>query len=127
MEPSSHPISSDTRFATDIAATRLGCVQPIMPNVEYPSSCMYWVICVVFPEPVSPTTTTMLFSRMTCMRSSRQPYTGRNSLCSFMVFSLANSDRATVLSFMWSPNLAPFLKSSSPSSLSGSSSASRSP
>ena len=31
--PSSTFISSETRFATDIAATRLGCVQPIIPKV----------------------------------------------------------------------------------------------
>jgi len=57
--PSSHPNSSETLFATDIAATRLGCVHPTIPNVVYPASCMYCVICVVFPDPVSPTTTTI--------------------------------------------------------------------
>ena len=57
---------------------------------------MYWVICVVFPDPVSPTTTTTLFSRITCIRSSREPYTGRNSRCCFMVFVFANSERAAV-------------------------------
>jgi hypothetical protein len=31
VSPSLHPISSLTRFATDIAATRRGCVHPIMP------------------------------------------------------------------------------------------------
>lgn len=31
--PNFVPISSDTRFATDIAATLLGCVQPIIPKL----------------------------------------------------------------------------------------------
>jgi len=43
--PSSQSISSDTRLATDMAATRRGCVQPTMPYVVYPSSCMYCVSC----------------------------------------------------------------------------------
>ena len=34
--------------------------------LPYPSSFKYCVICVVLPEPVSPTTTTTWFSRMTC-------------------------------------------------------------
>eukprot|EP00982_Pelagococcus_subviridis_P010006 30960-Pelagococcus_subviridis.AAC.6 len=38
--PSSQPSSSLTLFATDIAATLRGCVHPIIPNVEYPSSCI---------------------------------------------------------------------------------------
>ena len=109
LVPSSHPISSLTRFATDIAATRRGCVQPIIPNVLYPSSCMYCVICVVFPDPVSPTTTTTLFSRITCMRSSLDPNTGRYSRCSRIVFDLANSDRATLFSLRCCANFAPAL------------------
>jgi hypothetical protein len=48
------PISSLTRFATDIAATLLGWVHPIMPYLLYPSSCRYWVSWVVLPLPVSP-------------------------------------------------------------------------
>lgn len=39
--PMVQPISSRTRCATDMAATRRGCVHPIMPNLEYRSSCMY--------------------------------------------------------------------------------------
>lgn len=50
-------ISSLTRFATDIAATRRGWVQPMRPCLQYPSSYKNCVSCVVFPEPVSPTTT----------------------------------------------------------------------
>lgn len=46
---------------------------------------------VVLPEPVSPTTTTTWFSRMTCSSSSRHPYTGRKRLCSDIVLFLAKS------------------------------------
>lgn len=46
--PSRQPNSSETLLATDMAATLLGWVQPILP---YPSSARYWVICVVLPEP----------------------------------------------------------------------------
>lgn len=51
------PNSSATRLATDMAATRLGCVHPMIPLLVKPISAMYCVICVVFPEPVSPITT----------------------------------------------------------------------
>jgi hypothetical protein len=44
--PSSQSISSDTRLATDMAATRRGCVHPTMPYVVYPSSCRYCVSCI---------------------------------------------------------------------------------
>mmetsp|Transcript_13527 Transcript_13527/g.44724 ORF Transcript_13527/g.44724 Transcript_13527/m.44724 type:complete len:277 (-) Transcript_13527:1021-1851(-) len=71
---------------------------------------MYWVICVVFPDPVSPTTTTIWFSRITCIKSCLLPYTGRNSRCCFMVLVLENSDRFSVGADMWSENLAPCLK-----------------
>ena len=54
--PSLQPNSSDTRLATDMAATRRGWVQPIFPLVVYPLSARYCVICVVLPEPVSPMT-----------------------------------------------------------------------
>ena len=47
--------------------------------------------CVVLPEPVSPTTTTTWFSRMTCSSSSLQPYTGRKRRCSDIVLFLAKS------------------------------------
>ena len=42
--PKSQPNSSATRFATDIAATLRGCVQPIMPLEVKPISAMYCVI-----------------------------------------------------------------------------------
>lgn len=54
--PRRQPYSSDTLLATDMAATRRGCVQPIFPREVYPASARYCVIWVVFPEPVSPTT-----------------------------------------------------------------------
>ena len=46
--PISQPFSSATLRATDIAATRLGCVQPTMrPPAVRPSSCKYCASCVV--------------------------------------------------------------------------------
>ena len=63
--PTSSPIvtsiSSATRFATDIAATRLGCVHTtiLFSFVVYPASTRNWGICVVFPDPVSPTRTSV--------------------------------------------------------------------
>lgn len=59
--PRRHPTSSATRLATDMAATRRGCVQPILSRSAYPASARYCVICVVLPEPVSPTTTRTWF------------------------------------------------------------------
>lgn len=45
--PTSSPsltfISSETRLATDIAATLLGWVHPIMPYLVYPSSWRNWI------------------------------------------------------------------------------------
>ena len=68
-----------------MAATRLGCaagcvicppthtcVQPMMPCLQYPASRRYWVICVVLPDPVSPTTMTTWFSRITCRGGGHQ-------------------------------------------------------
>lgn len=43
VSPSSEFISSDTRLATDMAATLLGCVQPTIPYLVYPSSCKYYI------------------------------------------------------------------------------------
>lgn len=54
--PKQQPNSSDTLFATDIAATLRGWVHPIFPLEVYPASARYWVIWVVFPDPVSPIT-----------------------------------------------------------------------
>jgi len=47
--PSLTSNSSATRLATLIAATRLGCVQAIIPTFVYPASWRYCGICVVFP------------------------------------------------------------------------------
>ena len=52
--PNSHFISCATRWATVMAATRRGCVHAIMPLIWDWTSWMYWGICVVFPDPVSP-------------------------------------------------------------------------
>lgn len=41
------------------------------PTVPYPASTRNWGICVVFPEPVSPSTTTVWLS-FTCRRRSAQ-------------------------------------------------------
>jgi len=59
--PIRQPTSSDTRLATDTAATFLGCVHPSLPFSNRPSSAKYCAICVVFPDPVSPTTTRIWF------------------------------------------------------------------
>ena len=69
--PSFTPASSATRAETDIAATRRGCVHPIFwPSRANPASHMYCGICVVLPEPVSPTITTTWWSSTARMRSS---------------------------------------------------------
>ena len=39
--PSFTFISCDTLAATDMAATLLGCVQPILPSLLQPASCRY--------------------------------------------------------------------------------------
>mmetsp|Transcript_15737 Transcript_15737/g.53725 ORF Transcript_15737/g.53725 Transcript_15737/m.53725 type:complete len:320 (-) Transcript_15737:241-1200(-) len=82
--PSRHPNSSATLLATLIAATRLGCVHPILPLLVYPLSAMYCVICVVFPEPVSPMTTSTWLSCTARMSSSRSLNIGRLSRCTCM-------------------------------------------
>lgn len=46
--------SSATLPASEIAATRRGCVTATMPWRPMPASYRYWGIWVVFPEPVSP-------------------------------------------------------------------------
>mmetsp|Transcript_2574 Transcript_2574/g.10289 ORF Transcript_2574/g.10289 Transcript_2574/m.10289 type:complete len:244 (-) Transcript_2574:678-1409(-) len=87
-----------------MAATRRGCVQPTLPMRVKPHSCMYCVICVVLPEPVSPTTTTIWFSRTTVSSSSRTSNTGRNSRCSRMVFVFANALEASCFAMECSPS-----------------------
>ena len=89
-------ISSLTRLATLIAATRRGWVQPINPYLPYPCSNRYCVNCVVLPDPVSPTTMTTVFSRITLSNSSRTVKTGKNSRCCRMDLVFANSDTAMV-------------------------------
>ena len=64
-------ISCATRAATLIAATRRGCVQPILPRSLYPISCRYCGIWVVFPEPVSPTRIKTWWSLTAAKNSSR--------------------------------------------------------
>lgn len=59
--PSSSPACLRPTLATETAATRRGWVQPIFPRSANPSSAKYCVICVVFPDPVSPTTIKIWF------------------------------------------------------------------
>jgi len=75
--PSSTSISSATRLDTDIAATRRGWVHATMrlPRVT-PVSTMNDGICVVFPEPVSPTSTIVWFLRIISKNSSFCSHTG---------------------------------------------------
>mmetsp|Transcript_18673 Transcript_18673/g.46478 ORF Transcript_18673/g.46478 Transcript_18673/m.46478 type:complete len:204 (-) Transcript_18673:596-1207(-) len=82
--PSSTPISSLTRLATDMAATRRGCVHPMRPLDVYPLSARYCVIWVVLPEPVSPITTSTWLSVTAWMSSSRSLKMGRLSRCACM-------------------------------------------
>jgi hypothetical protein len=72
--PIRHPTSSETRLATETAATFLGCVHPSLPFSSRPSSAKYCAICVVFPDPVSPTTTRIWF-----YRSARDPMHDREA------------------------------------------------
>mmetsp|Transcript_16927 Transcript_16927/g.12103 ORF Transcript_16927/g.12103 Transcript_16927/m.12103 type:complete len:215 (-) Transcript_16927:973-1617(-) len=107
--PNSTSISSATLFATDTAATLLGCVQPITPLYAYPTSLRYWVSWVVLPEPVSPTMMTILLSLTTVSSSSLTWNTGRNSLCCFKVLLFAKSLTAWLFFFnadaYWLPDL----------------------
>mmetsp|Transcript_85 Transcript_85/g.190 ORF Transcript_85/g.190 Transcript_85/m.190 type:complete len:439 (+) Transcript_85:1603-2919(+) len=82
--PSRHPNSSATRFATDMAATRRGCVHPMRPLDVYPLSARYCVICVVLPDPVSPITTNTWLSLTAWMSSSRSLKMGSDSRCACM-------------------------------------------
>ena len=71
-------ISSATRLATDIAATRRGCVQThILPSLVYPASTTNCGICVVFPEPVSPTRINVWFFASVSVNSFCCCHTGR--------------------------------------------------
>jgi len=156
--PSSHPTSAATRAATLIAATRRGCVHPtrlagteiklesassaaaataaeeeefFLAGLVNPSSCRNCVSCVVFPEPVSPTTIVTWFSLISATSSSRQAATGRKARCCASVRVAAKRDWA-LADFMCERNwsflfpfffLPPPVSSSSSSSSSPSSSA----
>lgn len=52
--PTLFPLSWETLSATEIAATRRGCVTTMGLSFKRPASRMYWGSCVVFPDPVSP-------------------------------------------------------------------------
>jgi len=56
--PSGVESSSATRRATERAAMRRGCVQPIIPATPRPAARQSFGSWVVLPEPVSPATTT---------------------------------------------------------------------
>ncbi len=110
--PRGHPTSSATRCATLLAATRLGCVHAIIPWAPYPSSAKYWVICVDLPDPVSPTTTSMLFSATCRISCDRTLKIGRDSLCCRMLLRVGNPHCCRDDSvFHWSTALGVFLKS----------------
>ena len=80
--PSLTFISSETRFATLVAATLLGCVHATFyPRFASPHSTRYYGIWVVLPEPVSPITTNILLSIIAALSSSLNMYIGRDSLC----------------------------------------------
>ena len=49
-----------------------------------PASTMYCVNCVVLPEPVSPTTISIEFSRIALISTSRMAYTGKLRRCSWI-------------------------------------------
>ncbi len=89
--PSFTPISSLTLFATEIAATLLGCVHAIfLPYKQKPSSMRYCVSWVVLPEPVSPINTRIWFSFIVFISSSFSLKIGSDSFYCFIV-KLSNS------------------------------------
>lgn len=76
--PSWTSISSATRLATDMAATRRGCVHATMvPGAPHPVSNMNCGICVVFPEPVSPTRIVVWCCCTMVMKSDLACHTGK--------------------------------------------------
>ena len=82
-KPTASPIgtwsSSAIRSATVRAAMRRGWVWPIAPRTPRPSSRQIFGSWVVFPDPVSPATTTTWLSRIAASRSSRRALTGSSS------------------------------------------------
>ena len=95
--PSRQPNSSATRLATDMAATRRGCVHAMMPLEVKPASAMYWVIWVVLPLPVSPMTTRIWLSVTALISSCLSAYTGRLCRCSWMVRLREGKPKETAL------------------------------
>ena len=77
--PSGLPTSSAIRSATLRAAMRRGWVCPIRPRIPRPSSSAIFGSWVVFPEPVSPATTTTCESRSAAAIWSRLWLTGSSS------------------------------------------------
>ena len=83
-QPTSFPTStfssSATRRATDVAASLRGCVHPIRPSdpSSLANSIAIFGNCVVFPLPVSPTTTTTCEERIASRISSLRRETGRS-------------------------------------------------
>ena len=55
--PTGSSISLLMCSASEMAASFLGWVQTINPFEAYPASYRYWTTCVLFPEPVSATST----------------------------------------------------------------------
>lgn len=75
--PNMTSISSATRRATDIAATRRGCVHAtILPCCFAPVSSINCGICVVLPDPVSPTRMVVWCSCTILMKSPLACHTG---------------------------------------------------
>ena len=72
VRPSSVPSSAATRSATVRAASRRGWVCPIIPATPRPSSRQILGSWVVFPDPVSPATTTTWWSRIASAISPRR-------------------------------------------------------
>ena len=76
LQPTSRPrgtfSSSATRRATEVAATRRGCVHAILPRSPQPAARHIFGICVVLPEPVSPaSTSTWCFCSRPMISSAR--------------------------------------------------------
>ena len=77
--PSAVPVSSATRRATETAATRRGCVHATASPPARPASCAYCGSCVVFPEPVSPTTISVSRARISATSRSRENAMGNEA------------------------------------------------
>ena len=73
------PRSAATRSATDMAEIRRGCAMIILHAMplDAASSKQNWGTCVVFPDPVSPSTTVTLLLAIVFNSASLKLYTGR--------------------------------------------------